>query len=261
MKNKESWFRWHWQNLNEKELNRKGNPLRKGRAWFNFGKASLNIEWGCRLDGLSVSISTGDMEDMGPGFHIRLFFPYLYVRLTHPIFRKIFTKEKELGFYINSEYLQLNLFTSESDCEYNNKRSKFYNIRDILFGDFKYTKNDIKSFPVVIPLPEGSYNGVATISERIWKRSKIPFISQYKIDTWIELEKGLPFPGKGENSWDCGEDAIHGYGCSSIEYYDVVAKGVELCMRNRSKYGSNDWIPGHFSNGKLISVRADAINH
>lgn len=45
------------------------------------------------------------------------------------------------------------------------------------------------------------------------------------------------FMGKGENSWDCGEDGLYGCGSEGSSLEDAITKTVSIVLRNRRKYG------------------------
>lgn len=233
-----SWFYWHWQNLNDRNKYKKGNPLKNGRAWFNFGHLSFHVEWGMKL-GLGASVySNNDPE--GFGIHFHLLGPYIYLSIYHPVFRPVIKKSRHIGFSFLNKGRSIHLsFLAEYFGE--GGWSMLVDFPDLLFGKGRYSTRAVESFPVVIPLPEKSYEGIATISENTWKR-RWPFKKRC-INTWVKLTEGLPYPGKGENSWDTGEDAIMGYGCKSTVYEDVVAQGVQSCLRNRRRYAGVDWIP------------------
>ena len=56
---------------------------------------------------------------------------------------------------------------------------------------------------------------------------------------------GLRHPGKGENSWDCGEAATSGmsFGTDTVFLHDAVGAAVALCLRDRYKNGGYGWRP------------------
>ena len=56
-------------------------------------------------------------------------------------------------------------------------------------------------------MPEGKYPAHVKRERRTWKRPRwfTPLVRGY----WdVDVESGIPVPGKGENSWDCDDDAI-----------------------------------------------------
>jgi hypothetical protein len=95
--------------------------------------------------------------------------------------------------------------------------------------------------PVTIPMPEGNYPGTMVREERTWKRKRSPWIAQRRTDYWVEIPDGIPTPGKGENSYDCCDDAIFGTGGSSPAV--AIANVTKAALRQREKYGSKNWEP------------------
>jgi len=67
---------------------------------------------------------------------------------------------------------------------------------------------------VFIPMPEGEYPAALQVEQRIWKRKLWPWwpLKLVRVSRDIDCDIGIPFSGKGENSWDCGEDGIYGTG-------------------------------------------------
>lgn len=51
--------------------------------------------------------------------------------------------------------------------------------------------------------------------------------------------KGVPYEGKGENSWDCGEDGIFGIGTDKPSYPALIARVVEHVLSQRKKRDGN----------------------
>jgi hypothetical protein len=112
-----------------------------------------------------------------------------------------------------------------------------WNIPDILFGRSKYSSRVLNEERVIIPLPEGGYPALVRINLDTWRRPRYPF-ARSMVRSEIIPDKPIPFPGKGENSWDCGEDAIY----SLYGPYDTPLKAAmaasESVMRNRLRYGA-----------------------
>ena len=56
--------------------------------------------------------------------------------------------------------------------------------------------------------------------------------------------KPIPVPGKGENSWDCDDDAIHSSHGPHSTVHQAVAALVASGYRERTRYGSGpEWLP------------------
>ena len=89
--------------------------------------------------------------------------------------------------------------------------------------------------PVVIPMPEGVYHGTAKIERRTWKRPL--WFAFSRVSTTIDCPRGIPFAGKGENSWDCGDDGLFGWGAEGPSIEKAIARGVESVLESRRRYG------------------------
>lgn len=93
----------------------------------------------------------------------------------------------------------------------------------------------MSGIPVVIPMPEGNYHGTAKIEKHTWKRPRWFAVS--RVSTTIDCPKGIPFSGKGENSWDCGDDGLFGWGAEGASTEHAIAHGVESVLVSRRRYG------------------------
>lgn len=82
------------------------------------------------------------------------------------------------------------------------------------------------------------YVGTAKHTRRTWKRRFTTKVSDgYEID----MKDGIPFPGKGENSWDQGDDAYYGFGGATIE--GAIAHIVRDTIKARERHGGKNWRP------------------
>lgn len=87
---------------------------------------------------------------------------------------------------------------------------------------------------VFVPLPEGSYRAVATPETRTWRR-RWYWPLRRREDVRLDIPGGIPFAGKGENSWDLDDDGLFGCGGDSIE--DAIGQAVESVLRYRRRRG------------------------
>lgn len=99
---------------------------------------------------------------------------------------------------------------------------------------------------VLVPMPERSYRGTAKVLRSRWGFEKLPALFD-KVLTHVSVDmhdgEQIPHPGKGENSYDCGEDATfstHGPG-RTVE--DGVGKLVASVLRSRQRHGGPNWTP------------------
>lgn len=113
---------------------------------------------------------------------------------------------------------------------------------DTIFGIQKLSRED-KDAPVtvMIPMPEGQYTASVQMSTRYYTRPRWPFevgpsilfVKQRSHDT--EIPGGIPEPGKGENSYDCGDDALFASSGPAESVEDAIGKVVASVLRTRMK--------------------------
>lgn len=152
-------------------------------------------------------------------------------------------EDYECGFSIHSGAFWVKIFnnpleTSSRDPWYRKQHN--LNFKDFLLGREKHTTETIGTEEVKIPMPEGSYPGVAKLEVCTWKRPRWPK-ALVKKSVWIDCKPGVPFPGKGENSWDCGMDAICGTGHSGHSVEEAIGHYVAYVLTKRRRYGGKNW--------------------
>ena len=118
-----------------------------------------------------------------------------------------------------------------------NKQVMLFSANWIL-GRAKYTREVLEQdIPVLVKVGQwdgDEYRGVAHKDRATWKRR---FSTKVVESYGIDMQEGIPFPGKGENSWDCGDDAYFGFGGVTIE--GAVAHIIEEVKKRRGK----NWRP------------------
>lgn len=115
-------------------------------------------------------------------------------------------------------------------------------VPDLLLGRTRCVVTEGETMNSVVPMPEGSYPCVLKKRTRTWTRARRPFWKKTRVDWDISIDGGIPFMGKGENAWDCGEDGLWGTGGSSPE--NAVANAVESVLRSRAKHGETPGTKG-----------------
>jgi hypothetical protein len=118
-------------------------------------------------------------------------------------------------------------------------------INESVTGGTKYKDEVIETHPALVTMPEGHYEAVVTIHRATWTPKRWPFslFPKVRVDSRIEVEGGVPVPGKGENSWDCGEDAIMSTGSSTPTVAAAVAAITKSALETRERYGGRNWLP------------------
>ena len=238
-------MRFHWQDLNDGLVKKFGWH---GRAWlgrvscewslptthwlFEFGvnggdsNRDLTLCIGCGLFFLSLSLQAwgfpfGHWTDYKGEkmflhqermFRVSWFSGTLYVNLWHD---PMGGSGQSMGWLQNG-------FT--------------FTPMDILFGSNRYTEVPIETGETLIPMPEGCYPASYKLFVSTWQRPRWPFKSQLKRIT-IDVLKGIPHEGKGENSWDCGEDATYGTTCPATHLEEGIGSLVGSVLRDRKRYG------------------------
>lgn len=98
--------------------------------------------------------------------------------------------------------------------------------------------------PILVPMEERSYRGKAKLERTRWGFTKLPrMFDRIDYHVTIDMEKGeqVPFPGKGENSYDCGMDGAFGMSCRASSIEEGVGHLVGSVMRDRKRYGGTNW--------------------
>ena len=117
------------------------------------------------------------------------------------------------------------------------KRCNF-NVKDIfldlLLGKMEHKDELVKETSVKIPMPEKEYDGIAKVSKVTRKRKKwYPKIDYY---TEIRVEKGVPHPGKGTTSYNCGTDGLVSTAIKGENINGAIANFVKVAVERRLKY-------------------------
>lgn len=105
---------------------------------------------------------------------------------------------------------------------------------------------DASEETVTVRMPEGPYRAAARVGRVRWNRRLWP--GRWHWRGSIEVPSGIPLPGKGENSWDCDDDAV--YGCTFAvederpDPHELANRLALDALRTRVRYGGGtDWTP------------------
>lgn len=108
------------------------------------------------------------------------------------------------------------------------------NIKDLVLGRRKCTVDVlVENIPCSVPMPEGTYAAVAKIER--FTRSRARWFTDVEVCAWLDIPKGIPHAGKGENSWDCGDDGLYGIGGTTVA--DAIARAQASVERSRHRHG------------------------
>ena len=243
----------HWQRLGK----------RHGRAWWHVGdafklrQAVFHVEW-CLFNlhtwpaiKFEVFRTWGDDEDL----HLRISVPLLgslwlgVSGVFPPSWYAQSVTGCRTGIALFHEYLWIELWYRDPAEHWGDDLNRFrwqrvsWDWVATFFGRMKCEHTIISDWePVSVPLPEGTYTGQYRVEERTWSRPRWP-IKKVRRAGEIRMDKGAPFPGKGENSWDMGEDAITGMGTPPSKP-EAIAAYIEATLEKRERYGGSvAWLP------------------
>jgi hypothetical protein len=208
------------------------------RAWLRYGERGcvrVEFSWRTRLTGISFGF---DDED-GWGGSLRLYFAGAYFHATVPRWARLKeSREISLSFHNGGVWWKLwrDPMGGWSSRDPTRWRDSNFNFVDFFLGRSKCTVRTVEERDVIVPMPEKPYPAHAKLEEYTWKRPR--WFSKQLLRVSIEVPNGIPHAGKGENSWDCGDDATFGITtreCRSIP--EGVGVLVGACLRSRVKYG------------------------
>lgn len=228
----------------KQNLTEHGSIWHHGRcAWF-FEGWKLHLEWSFLrpFNDLAVSLSVGVFDFDELMFHFSL--PRLvgiFIGVHHPKFNRGYEREREISFTIDPKRYHWRLWTNPNEgyfCWRDNGGSW----ERIIKGRSTVSSRVLEERDVIIPMPEGPYEGHGTLEECTETFRRWPIKRQWTIAN-IDIEKGIPEPGKGENSWDMDDDATFGMSGPATSIEELVPRIVESVERQRERYGGSNWIP------------------
>lgn len=238
----------HWQNLTDDQ--RVGHPtgsiLRHGRAWLHVWNVVIHWCWlfgGCSFR-IGFSANTHD-DDLTLRFCIPGFSFYWGFEGVFPRKWKTHDLGRSCGIAIHGGALWVDFWRDENgwsrDMPWYAKGWNF-DPADFFLGRRKYEERTLDGRPADITMPEGSYPVTIRLYEATWKRPRWPFPLRL-LRAEVKSESGVPIPGKGENSWDCGEDAIFGSTFPCASFTEAVASFTHNILSTRGKHGGLAWRP------------------
>jgi hypothetical protein len=236
--------RFHWQNLHKADGH--GDAPLHGRAWFRFGdRTALRFEWNLLADFVHAHFALSDEAEVQASVALKPIAIWLTFE-SWPLLGKLTqqTGDREVGISVHDGCVwwklgvDPNTWSSEDPVWMQGSWSYV----DALFGKARVERKDIgKPERVTIPMPEGLYEGSCTMT--LVRVGRPRWFSTMHRTAQIELDRPLPIPGKGENSWDCDEDAIYSQSGPARSPAEAVAHLVESALTTRERHGGKDWRP------------------
>lgn len=246
-------FWWHWQNLNEdKRGNARGRFPWHGRASVHFRGAwdghTRSVEWVfAKWTGLAAKLELSGDDDKNLQLALSFLVGSLYMGVglpgKHWLRRRLPQEEgRRIGFYIHENSFRLSLWDRDGWSKGDPKWwSTHIFLDDFFLGPATYERTVLEEADVLIPMPERSYPAKVKLLEVTWSRPRWFTKKMLKCD--VDIDGGIPTPGKGENSWDCGQDATFGISCAASTVHEAISKVVASVLRDRERRGGRNWTP------------------
>jgi hypothetical protein len=239
---------FHWQNLKESER----GVLLHGRAWLHFGP-SRTLSWSWRLglrSGWRAEVDVGgDENDVRGSLALGVLAFYAGIAGFLPYTALARRWGRTTGVSLFEDHLVVRLHCDDSTTYHSNGRMRsehgWYRswfLKDVILGRATHTSRVLaEGVPVAVQMPELTYFGTARLTEDTWSRPRWRPLRTRR--THIDMPRGVPLPGKGENAWDCDEDACFGQTGPHDNVADAVAALVEYVEGRRLRYGGEGWRP------------------
>lgn len=249
------------QNFNEDEHHRpKGSAFWHGRAWLMFKRVEWHVEWlfGKRASMCHIHFDIG-AGDSHNGLLLAVSIPRLfgiYLGVTGVLPEKWRPKRwstylkdyldcrREIGLSWHDGTLWVSLWEDPMESHRSDPWWWQFNFNpaDFFLGNSNYSTRDLSTERVDVAMPERVYPCTVRIFESTWKRPRWHW-PRKMIRADIVPDTPIPFPGKGENSWDCGDDATWSMTCPAQTPAEAARMLRDFVMRERVKYGGSHWIP------------------
>ena len=108
---------------------------------------------------------------------------------------------------------------------------------DWVFGKRKYRQETRRSMPIQILMDMHQHDGLWTLRETWSERQRWPWRYHVRFYSDIDMPDPPQFAGKGENSWDCGNDGICGMSSRELTPLGAIGDYMAAVMKARAKYG------------------------
>jgi len=273
----------HTINRNEDKQGHPKFPPYHGQAFLHMGrKRECSLEWNLWSSSCGVYLHFDPSEH---GWGIRLAFPPFAFYFHHNFFTKWMNKllaservdkwnQSYGGYKGSSKYTMFSFFDVsffnwglhwdiwKFDWGWSHKMPKWMDghidFADLVLGRMKYTEKVLEERDMVIQMPEGEYKAKGKLVSAIRKRPR--WFGKPDLSITVDIPKGIPHQGKGENSWDCGTDGLFGYGYGGDNWREAADRGTQIVLESRKKYDGSRMAkyPAPLDNSDLNALLVEA---
>lgn len=239
----------HFVNDNEKGHSKvKGSIIRQGRAFWHFGNdQSLCFEWHLFSKRIAAGVDLGGGDDAIAARLCVWLFSLYFAWNNFEVQRWLdnLTKRKgekygngrEIGFHWTSGTLFVHLWNDP--MEWSSTQPKWWTFsicpRDLILGRAKHSSRVLSEGVRPLTLPEKTYDVKIQITESAWKRPRWPWPHKI-VRTNAEVDGGIPVPGKGTESYNCGDDAIYSQTSPGATFDSALAGLFKSVIYAREHY-------------------------
>lgn len=212
---------------------------KQDQRWMQF-----RSEWGfgsrARHTGLYFRLQDVEVEFVFFIGIAHLFSLWFSIEPPPALRKRLYRVDRRIGFRIFDGALWIDGWVPENEWRRGDRR---WTIRpaDLLFGKEHYKKHPLGTHRATVFMPEGDYLATVELFESEWKRPR-GWARRIQRAT-ITPDTPIPIPGKGENSWDIDDDAIHSSTMPARTVADAVAGLYASVMNTRERHGGKNWMP------------------
>jgi hypothetical protein len=247
---------WLWgQNLNEHRTGRvKGSMLRHGRASVRFNAESrrtqkVGVEWLLGKLGWGFSVELGRYDDDEVQLVWKVPGVALYWSLDGWLPRRLRDRllperQREVRLDAHDGALWWGLWVDPMEWDSRTPKWRQGSLHpvDVLLGSPRYKRAVLRRETAQLALPEWTYHATVELVEDTWSRPRWPWPRRL-LRAEVTPATPVPVPGKGENSWDCDDDAVYGMTVVAGTVSEAVGAFVASVLRDRERHGGPNWAP------------------
>lgn len=219
------------------------------RGSWRFGKLGLRYEvsaFPSTSCGLSVCLDDEELQT-----HVALPPLSVFVSVEHPLQRAAFYKVTSkaeryaggmtTGIRVFEWALWWDVWHTRHEWKSTTPRWRHgsFHPLDAWFGRLSINTVERSTHDVLIPLAEKNYLAHVKLTDDTWTRARWPRwpFTKQRFRCNVDIPGGIPVPGKGENSYDCGDDATFGLSADARTPEEAVAQVVQSVMNTRRRRG------------------------
>lgn len=238
---------FHWQNLNEQAGGAKG-PATQGRAWIRSERTRLaaGCEWHLLTSFWHAYIEFGGYSDADVTVSLACGLLAVWLHFEGLPWRRLMRaldgREIKLSLHDGGVWWVLWKDDSSWSSTTPRWRQGCWHPLDTFLGRWDYSSRPTQFERVRIPLPEGVLDGEVKMELATWKRPRWPW-PRTMLRATITPDRAAVVPGKGENSWDMGDDAIFSLTCPAKTPSEAVTAYIGAVLREREKHGGRHYEP------------------